>query len=94
MTAKWTGTTEERWERLDKAQRRCDGNNRRCTHSATLEYTLRPAVEWKATDADPVKKKSCSRHVQQFVNNPNYVVIDTKRFAGRPAGTSHPHTPY
>jgi hypothetical protein len=94
MTAKWTGTTEERYERLEQANRRCDGNNRRCTHSAVQQYTLSPAVEWVPTGEPEVIKNSCSRHVQQFTNNPNYVVADTRRFASRPAGASHPHTNY
>lgn len=94
MSEKWTGTTAERFERLDQAGRRCDGNNRHCTHGAVEEYELQPAIEWVPTDSATVTKKSCSRHVQQFINNPNYVVVSKRRFAARPAGARHPHTVY
>lgn len=87
MPINWIGTTEERYARLDRAERRCDGNNRRCVHGAVERYTLAPAKDWEAIpDAEQVTKLSCSRHRQQFINNPNYVVLNKFRFppAGQP----------
>lgn len=81
MPTHWTGTTEQRYARLERDDRRCDGNNRRCPRGAVERYTLAPAQDWTAIpDASPVEKLSCSRHRQQFINNPTYVVIKMDRF--------------
>lgn len=95
MPTKWTGTVEERYARLDQAQRRCDGNSRHCTHSATTRYTLAPAKDGHPIPGEQqVTRLSCSRHIPQFTNSARYVVVETSRLAVRPAGKAHPHTIY
>lgn len=92
---KWRGTVEDRLARLDESKRRCDGNNRRCFHAATTVYTLAPAKESAPIEgSEQVTKQSCSKHARQFVDNPNYVVVEVRQLPGRPAGKAHPHTIY
>lgn len=81
MPTHYTGTFEDRLARLDKTGRRCDGNNRNCIHGAIEEHALRPAKNGEPIpDAEMVKKQSCSRHRQQFVNNVVWVVVSSRRF--------------
>jgi hypothetical protein len=84
MPSHWIGTTEDRYAALDRAKRRCDGNNHRCVHSATISYDLLPANDFIVIpDGEPVRKQSCSRHVQQFINNQKWAVMGSRRLAGR-----------
>lgn len=94
MPSRWTGTREERLARLDEAQRRCDGNGRRCAHSATTRYTLARVKDGLPLPGEPVTRLSCSRHKVQFAGNPGYVVVNTVALPPRPTGKSHPHTVY
>jgi hypothetical protein len=98
MQLRWNGTVEERYHRLELDGKRCDANSRRCTHPAIEIYTLLPAKEWEPIPgAAPIQKQACSRHRQQFINNPNYKVTHTsferpnpKPETG-PIGGSGPH---
>lgn len=86
MPTRWTGTIEDRLARLDLAKRRCDGNNRRCVHSANEVYQLLPAKNGQSIpDAEPVTKQACSRHRPQFLDSPNYCQVGlTERLPERP----------
>ncbi len=95
MPDRWTGTVEDRYSRLEQAGKRCDGNSRRCTHSATERYTLQPAREFEPIpDEETVIRQSCSRHRQQFVNNESFVVVGTKVLTSRFPNKPHPHTQF
>lgn len=95
MPLQFEGTVEQRLARLDQAGKRCDGNGRRCVHGAVEAYTLIPAKEWvPIPDAESINKQSCTRHRPQFINNPGFVVADTRKLPGRPPGAAHPYTRY
>jgi len=96
MPTNWIGTVSERYARLDFRHRRCDGNNRQCVKAASASFDLRPATDGVAiADAEPVRRQSCSRHVQQFVNSANFVVMGQRRLSNeRPAGKPHAFTVY
>lgn len=80
MPSHWTGTVEDRWARLEKFGRRCDGNDRRCVHGAIETYTLAPSRDWvPIPGAEPVTKMACTRHRMQFCNNSNYTVLSVER---------------
>lgn len=86
MPSYWTGTTEQRYAALDRAGRRCDGNNHRCVHSATISYDLLPANDFIVIPGgEPVRKQSCSRHVQQFINSYRWAVMGSRRLGSRKA---------
>lgn len=81
MPTQWTGTVTERYARLEKENRRCDGNNRRCTNGAIEEYALLPAHDWEPIPgAEMINKRACSRHARQFTNYHEYVVVMRRRF--------------
>jgi hypothetical protein len=87
MPTRWTGSVEDRLARLDHAHRRCDGNNRRCVHSANEVYQLLPAKNGQPLpDAKPITKQACSRHRPQFLDSQNYCQVgETERLPERPA---------
>ncbi len=93
MPDKWVGTTEERWERLELAGKRCDGNSRQCVHSATEAFVLSPAKGGEPIPgATQVRKQSCSRHRRQFDENELYVVLDRRALSARSRNKPHPNT--
>src|SRR4051794_27163703 len=97
MPTVWTGTIEERIARLERSNRRCDGNSRRCAHAATTQYELLPAAgKFNALpDGEAVVRRACSRHKQQFANSGSYLVRATKRLDNeRPPDKPHPNTIY
>lgn len=73
----WEGTIEDRLERLSQAGRRCDANSRHCTRAAVDQYDLLPAdgTFTPIPGAEPVRKKSCGYHRQQFLANGQWVVL-------------------
>lgn len=82
MPTRIAQTMQDRIERLDRIDRRCDGNNRRCVLRAVEQYTLLPADDFIIVPgAEPITRQSCSRHRQQFVNNANFAVDDITRLA-------------
>lgn len=84
----WSGTIEERLERMSQAGRRCDANSRHCTRAAVEEYTLLPADGnfIALPDAEPVQKKCCGYHRQQFLNNGRWKVLASRELARKPDG--------
>lgn len=94
MPNAWTGTPEERMERLSKANRRCDGNSRHCTRAAVDVYEIKAADGSfnVLPDAELETKKSCAYHRAQFLLNGRWVVLtkrplprDTRKQQRRPA---------
>lgn len=77
MPNAWKGSVEERLALMERSGRRCDGNSRHCTRSAVNKYTLLPADgKFNALpDAEPVVKKSCGYHRDQFISNGLWVVV-------------------
>lgn len=86
MPNQWTGTPEERLARMDKAGRRCDGNNRHCTRSAVNKYKLLPADGHgnPVDGAEPVWKKSCGYHRVQFLGSGSWKVLADIQMDTRP----------
>jgi hypothetical protein len=76
MPLKWTGTVQDRLDRMEKSGRRCDANSRHCTRAAVEEYELIPADGQgnPKPDAERVKKKCCSYHRSQFLNSGMWIV--------------------
>jgi hypothetical protein len=77
MPNRWTGTVEDRLANMDKAGRRCDGNNRHCTRSAVEKYKLlRADGNGIAVDGAVEEwKKCCGYHRAQFLENGMWKVL-------------------
>jgi hypothetical protein len=84
MPSYWTGPVEDRYADLDRSRRRCDANNRRCTHPATVSLDLLPAKDFVVIPGgEPERKQACSRHLRQFARNHQWVVMGTKPIGSR-----------
>lgn len=92
MPTQWSGTVEERVQRLELSGRRCDGNNRFCTRAAVESYDLYAADGQgnRKPDAERVTKKSCSYHRSQFVDNGMWVVAAQRELSRKPSGRPNP----
>ncbi len=88
MPTQWSGTVEQRLQRLEQSNRRCDGNNRWCTRAAVEIYQLWPADGFGTirADAELTMKRSCSFHRPQFARSGNWVVQGMKPIAKKPSG--------
>lgn len=81
MATKLMGTRQDRYERLDRIGRRCDGNNRSCLNNAVDEYVIRLADGFgkPLLDTEPEIRRSCGRHRAQFLASGRLVVLSRKQ---------------
>lgn len=94
MPNKWTGTIQDRLERLSKSNRRCDANGRNCTRAAVEEYDLYPADGFgnKRPDAERVRKKCCSYHRAHFLENGMWVVAANRELEKKDPRLPRPYS--
>lgn len=71
MPTTYNGTFEERLARLEKRQRRCDANGRRCVGVAVERFHLLKTDGFGHVqpDAQPEVRQCCSRHRAVFLLN-------------------------
>ncbi len=88
MPTRFSGTVEQRLQRLEQASRRCDANNRWCTRAAVEIYQLWPADGFgnKKPDARLTLKRVCSYHRRHFTESGSWIVEGMKRIKNKESG--------
>ncbi len=79
---------DSRMGRLDRENRRCDGNDRFCTRGAVRLITVVPADGQgiPKPGAEAVEKKACTWHRQQFERSGSYHLISSVSLFGEQPG--------
>lgn len=65
------GSTEERFEMLDRKGLRCDANNQSCYRVASGQYDFREVLDEDGKVGPAEEHQLCDRHVRQYMNNPD-----------------------
>ena len=85
MPTTFSGTPDERRERLERNGRRCDGQNRFCVSTASTWFkVVRADGKFNPLPgAEPEIKKACGKHYQLFGDSGVWKVLEDGDIAAR-----------
>lgn len=79
---RFQGSRDDRLEHFERIGKRCDANTRTCVNKAIEEYDLQRTNGFgSVVDTEVVKRKCCGRHRAQFLANPLWHHLKTRRIS-------------
>lgn len=81
-----TTTPDQRLRQLDERGQRCYGNSQRCQQTAVVALHLieaDPATGIAKPDAEPVLRRSCSKHRRALADSSSWQVLDAQPIPSR-----------